>query len=139
MDPRVDGKLVVMLIDFGLAYQYSPESPPTNKCGTIIGLAPEMLTAKSYCHKVDVWGLGIILHELLTTQLPFYAEDVRKYKYNIVNEKLNMEDADIWECVSCDAKDLVAWLLDKNPVTRPSISEALKHSWFNEFTMKVKN
>ena len=50
-----------------------------------------------------------------------------------------MDDADIWEGVSCDAKDLVAWLLDKNPVTRPSISEALKHPWFNDLTMKVKD
>ena len=80
MDPRVNGKLVVKLCDFGLACHYSSDSPPTNKCGTILGLAPEMLNAKSYCHKIDVWGVGIILHELLTTQLPFYAEDMRIYK-----------------------------------------------------------
>ena len=80
-----------------------------------------------------MWGLGIILHELLTTTLPFYHDDENIYKNNIVNEKLIIEDDnDIWEDVSSEAKDLIKKLLDKSPVTRSNADEALCHPWFNE-------
>ena len=73
MDCDHDNKLVVRLIDFGLACRINPERPPTQKCGSIISVAPEMLACKSYGSKVDIWALGVILHELLSTELPFYA------------------------------------------------------------------
>ena len=120
VDTNADGNIIIKLSDFGLACKFEKEKPPTTKCGSILSVAPEMLTLKSYCHKVDMWGLGIILHELLTTQLPFYNDDENLYKNNIVNERLKIGDADVWQDVSTEAKDLISKLLDKNPVTRLS-------------------
>lgn len=68
------GNIFVKLSDFGLACKYEHDKPPTTKCGSILSVAPEMLVRESYCHKVDVWGIGIILYELLSTDLPFYSE-----------------------------------------------------------------
>ena len=85
MDCSDDGNIVIKLTDFGLACTFDPEHPPTQKCGSLLSAAPELLINKEYCHKVDLWGLGIILHELLSTKLPFYSDDDRKYKDNIVN------------------------------------------------------
>ena len=84
IDTTEDDKIEVKLSDFGLACQFSPSNPPTAKCGSILAVAPEILSRKSYCHKVDVWGLGVILHELLSTKLPFYNDDENVYKNNIV-------------------------------------------------------
>jgi len=85
IDVTDDDKIIVKLADFGLAYQFKPEMPPTTKCGSLLAVAPEILTCDSYGLKVDIWGLGVILYELLTTRLPFYDSNVNKYKYNIVN------------------------------------------------------
>lgn len=90
-----------------------------------------MLTNETYCPKIDVWGIGIILHELLSTELPFYSEDEDIYKHNIVKQKLKLNDCTLWHNVSDEAKDLVQRLLDKNPVSRPSAKEALSHPWFH--------
>ena len=57
----------IKLSDFGLAFKYDADEPPTTKCGSILSVAPEMLTKDNYCPKVDLWGLGVILHELLST------------------------------------------------------------------------
>lgn len=62
IDIDCQGKLLVKLGDFGLACHFQHDNPPTSKCGSITTIAPEMLTCKSYCHKVDMWALGIILH-----------------------------------------------------------------------------
>lgn len=40
-----------------------------------------------------------------------------------------MDCPDTWGDVSNEAKDLVVKLLDKNPSTRISISDALRHPW----------
>ena len=62
-----DNQILVKLTDFGLAYQYNADEPPTDKCGSILTIAPEMISRKSYGLKVDCWSLGIILYELLST------------------------------------------------------------------------
>ena len=92
----LEGKLQVKLSDFGLATKYEADKPPTTKCGSILSVAPEMLVKESYCLKVDIWGLGVILHELLTTQLPFFSKDENKYKTNIIKQKLQINSKDIY-------------------------------------------
>ena len=131
------GNIVIKLTDFGLACTFEWEKPPTVKCGSILSVAPEMLGKKSYCHKVDMWGLGVILHELVSTQLPFYDDDENIYKKNIVNQKLDMNKSEIWDDVSTDAKDLIRKLLDKNPVTRLSSEQALGHPWFKDIEIST--
>lgn len=74
VDLDEDQNILVKLSDFGLACKYDTEEPPTTKCGSILSVAPEILVKDNYCHKVDMWGLGVILHELLSTELPFYSD-----------------------------------------------------------------
>ena len=65
----------VKLTDFGLACHFDPNKPPTAKCGSLLSVAPEMLIQDYYDLKVDIWGLGIVLHELLCDKVPFYEDD----------------------------------------------------------------
>ena len=62
----------VRLGDFGIARALSTY---TNFSETLIGtpacMAPEALASAPYSHPADVWGLGIVLFELLTLQRPF--------------------------------------------------------------------
>ena len=46
---------------------------------------------------------------------------------------------ELWINISSSAKDLVMKLLDKNPNTRPDITEVLLHHWLSEFSESVKS
>ena len=72
------------------------------------------------------------MYELLSKEIPFYDEDDAVYIHNIVSQDLNLDDWQVWDDVSTEAKDLIMRLLDKNPLTRLSATEALDHSWFKQ-------
>ena len=66
--------MVVKLTDFGLATVYDSNDPLTERYGSLISVAPEILTESSYGPKKDCWALGIILYELLSGNIPFYHD-----------------------------------------------------------------
>jgi tetratricopeptide (TPR) repeat protein/predicted Ser/Thr protein kinase len=77
-----DGK--VKVLDFGLAKVWdpafplraSPESIETFVvAGTLGYMAPERLLRHDADHRADLYGVGVILFELLTGRLPFEARD----------------------------------------------------------------
>lgn len=69
-----DGQIYVRLIDFGIAtVQGSEASPPLttagNEVGTIAYMAPERLNGVA-APSNDIFSLGVILHQMLTGNLP---------------------------------------------------------------------
>jgi serine/threonine protein kinase/tetratricopeptide (TPR) repeat protein len=76
---------LVKVLDFGLAKIELPQSTetvlrstpellvtsPGMVLGTIAYMAPEQLRADIVDHRVDLFALGVVLYELLTTRLPF--------------------------------------------------------------------
>ena len=134
-----DGDIDVKLSDFGLACKYEADKPPTEKCGSLLSVAPEMLTDETYDHKVDIWGMGIVLHELLCEDAPFYSDDDSVHKDNIVHQPLELDvENEKWQKVSEEGKDLTRKLLVKDPKTRLSAMEALDHPWFDELNIPKK-
>jgi serine/threonine protein kinase len=61
------------LTDFGLSSTgTSKNSAPTeHRRGTSRYRAPELLKFSTVTNKVDIWGLGCILHELITSEVAF--------------------------------------------------------------------
>lgn len=73
-----DGQIYVRLIDFGIAMvQGRPASPPLttagNEVGTIAYMAPERLNGIA-APSNDIFSLGIILHQMLTGNIPMADE-----------------------------------------------------------------
>ncbi len=77
---RADGLLKVL--DFGIAKYSEPDDPRQLKdsqvetaIGTVIGTAaymsPEQARAHPIDHRTDIWSLGVILYELVTSRRPF--------------------------------------------------------------------
>ena len=60
-----DGSFIVKLTDFGFSTAF--EEDKFDLCmGTPEYMAPELLSQKEYCSKVDVWSLGVITYLLLS-------------------------------------------------------------------------
>ena len=99
------------MADFGLACHYDKSEPPTDACGSLPSVAPEILTKGMHSPKIDCWSLGIILYELLSSEIPFEHSDSLKFYRNIAHKPLDMKKVASWKNVSANAKDLVIKLL----------------------------
>lgn len=85
---------VVKIVDFGLA-KLAGRTQIT-RSGAVLGtasyMAPEQLRGEDVDHRVDIWGLGVVLYEMVTGRVPFYGEYEQAIYYKIVNEEPDLSD-----------------------------------------------
>merc|ERR1719347_2197845 len=104
----------IKMVDFGLCKDEIFGNKVTSTfCGTPSYLPPEVICNIQYGKTVDWWGLGVVLYELLTGQLPFYHEEKKKMYRLIVTEKVLYP-----RIVSPEAREIISKLLTKNPDRR---------------------
>ncbi|GFR43538.1 hypothetical protein Agub_g4417 [Astrephomene gubernaculifera] len=72
LTPAPDAPL--KMIDFGLATYCRPGQVLSDRAGSPLYVAPEVLK-QSYGQKCDVWSAGVIAYQLLTGRFPFEDED----------------------------------------------------------------
>ena len=92
--------------------------------------APELFEEGTpYTQPADIWSVGLIMFFILTGRVPFQenSEMVSQIK-----QRINREFLDQFE-MSEDAKDLILWMMNRNPIDRPSAYQALRHRWFDGY------
>lgn len=66
-----------VLLDFGIVWKWRSRRRPPDRSGTPQYLAPEQIMREALSPATDVYGLGLLLFELITAQRPFRTGEDR--------------------------------------------------------------
>ncbi|CAF5116943.1 unnamed protein product, partial [Rotaria magnacalcarata] len=115
---------VLKVADFGVAQHIGKRGSRSIR-GTLLYMAPEILSSIPYDNRVDLWSIGIILYECLFGRPPFVFscvdELVEEIKSNIPIDIPN--DARI----SSECRNLLEGLLQRDPNRRISFRDFFRH------------
>lgn len=112
-----------------------PSKMLETSCGSPHYASPEIIRGIRYDGpSADIWSCGVILYALVTGNLPFDDENIRRL-LNKVKTGLFY----IPEFVSPDAKDLIKRMLVVDPAKRISMAEIMRHPWFTSRPLKPTN
>lgn len=114
--------------DFGFSKIIGPEEKTTERLGTILYAAPEVILGVPYGKPSDIWGFGMLAHLLLVGYLYYDDEDDSKIMERIINEDVVYPN-EYWCKLSEGAKNFVSKCLNKNGKKRINIEDILKHPW----------
>lgn len=124
LEPVVGIRSLPMLkiADFGFARSLPSTSLAETLCGSPLYMAPEILRYEKYDAKADLWSVGTVLYEMVTSKPPFRAanhvELLRKIEKT--NDVIKFAD----EIVISDAmKRLIRSLLKRDPKERVSFPD----------------
>eukprot|EP01054_Gregarina_sp_Poly1_P000213 Gregarina_sp_Poly_1__212@NODE_104_length_14336_cov_169_911977_g91_i0_p2_GENE_NODE_104_length_14336_cov_169_911977_g91_i0NODE_104_length_14336_cov_169_911977_g91_i0_p2_ORF_typecomplete_len1399_score245_74Pkinase/PF00069_25/1_2e72Pkinase_Tyr/PF07714_17/1_8e44PH/PF00169_29/9_9e18Kinaselike/PF14531_6/2_9e16Kdo/PF06293_14/5_5e11EFhand_1/PF00036_32/0_84EFhand_1/PF00036_32/1_1e05EFhand_7/PF13499_6/4_7e08EFhand_7/PF13499_6/3_9e03Pkinase_fungal/PF17667_1/6_6e03Pkinase_fungal/PF17667_1/7_4e08EFhand_6/PF13 len=134
-------KADVKIADFGLSCLCGPTEKLFQPCGTLVYVAPEVLTLQGYSHPVDLWSLGVIVYLLLAGRLPFPI--MRNSGMSVLTEREKFYrpkfDSLVWRNVSRSAQDFISKLLELRPERRMTASESLNHIWIKNPSAVLKD
>ena len=124
---KINNKITLKLIDFGISNCYSPDKLLNTPCGTASYAPPEMHKGEEYYGLLsDVWSAGVVLYAMVFGYLPFCEDDEDTNINNIIEGNY-----EIPEEASPELADLLIHLLDINPLTRYDLEQIKQHPWFN--------
>ncbi|KAJ3099174.1 hypothetical protein HDU97_003369 [Phlyctochytrium planicorne] len=116
----------VKIADFGMASLQVTGKMLETSCGSPHYASPEIIKGIKYDGpSADLWSCGVILYALLTGNLPFDDENIRRLLLKVKQGNYQIPDH-----VSAPAKDLIRRMLVVDPVTRITIAQVMEHPWF---------
>ena len=119
-----DRSLLIKIGDFGCAKFATVDDPLITQWGTAAYQAPEVLDGDPYTKAVDIWSLGCLFVRLWTGK-PWF-DDRKMFNSHIMSRK-TPPCKGITETA---ALGLVTWMLQMDPLNRPTAQDALSHVWF---------
>lgn len=85
----INNKNQIKVMDFGIAKlkEGLGVTQTMSTSGTVSYMAPEQLSNSKIDGRVDIFSLGILLYEMLSSRLPFRGEHQAAMMYSIMNEE----------------------------------------------------
>jgi serine/threonine protein kinase len=110
---------VAKILDFGVAKFLSKKRSTVS--GSVIGtpgyMSPEQAKGSEVDHRSDIWSVGVLLFEMLTTQLPFEGKSDLSIMYAIINDP-PQELSQYRQTVPDDLQNIIKKTLEKDPENR---------------------
>lgn len=94
-------------------------------------MPPEIVMKHKYDEKVDIWSAGVVTFILLSGKPPFVG-NTKDEVYNSIKSAQHSYKSVEWSKVSANAIDFLKQCLDKNPDSRPSANDLLRHPWLTQ-------
>ncbi|ELR16265.1 protein kinase domain containing protein [Acanthamoeba castellanii str. Neff] len=122
----LDDNQRVLLADFGLCMHFTPEQRTfVPCCGSMLYTAPEVIKEQPYVGpEIDIWGLGILLYEMLCGCTPFQADTDEATRQRILSGAVTFPDH-----LSSQARALISGMLQVDPALRLDLNAIKKHPW----------
>mmetsp|Transcript_137992 Transcript_137992/g.440750 ORF Transcript_137992/g.440750 Transcript_137992/m.440750 type:complete len:461 (-) Transcript_137992:75-1457(-) len=120
------------LIDFGFACEPKQGEMLTERVGSPVYLAPEVLSGK-YDSKCDIYGIGICSYFLVTARMPFDGKTNEEVFAHATKDEVPISTKE-WRDVPAEPQELITHMLAKDPHERPTAVEILvkKNSWLRD-------
>ena len=118
-----DGR--IKIADFGLARAASHNTQTGQALlGTVAYLSPELVTGSPADVRSDIYGLGIMMYEMLTGEQPFTGDEAVAIAYQHANGVVPTPSQKN-SAVPHELDDIVRWCTERDPADRPSHARAL--------------
>jgi len=118
----------IKLADFGSASQNNFKHSTT--IGTPHWMAPEIIRGIPYSSKVDIWSLGIILHEITEGKPPYYDLPTVRAMYLISTKgSPGLKNPEDW---STGLRGFMQCCLQLSPEARADASDLLQNRFLTE-------
>jgi tetratricopeptide (TPR) repeat protein len=105
---------VPKIVDFGLACLLNGETVSrTETTGTVSYMAPEQAMGRPVDGRCDIWALGVVMAEMLTSRHPFYRETLAGILYAILHDPPQH-----LEVLPPELQTILFRMLSKDPASR---------------------
>ncbi|KAM8747150.1 uncharacterized protein AB9X84_015272 isoform 2-T2 [Acanthopagrus schlegelii] len=120
----------VRLADFGISRQLSTGQTTcrTGRAGTKCWMARETLTGETairYKWSTDIQVAGMLIYYILSGGHHPFGDEPFECEYNIHKGLYTLDHVE-----DVVAKDLIEWMISKEPENRPTVEECLSHPFF---------
>ena len=119
----------IKLCDFNLAKSGMTKTKRANSfCGSPLYFSPEMVNIKGATYKCDIYGIGLLMYEIVTGQRAYSAFDINELYDKIKKNKINFDHPKL----EGDIKDLIMRMCAKEEEDRIEIEDIKKHKYFSD-------
>jgi serine/threonine protein kinase len=94
------------------------------------GFNMQVLLNQPHTQAMDIFSLGVILFVVLTGRKPMSKGDATHLRYAHTNAwSYEGIRSPAYKGLSLSSKDLLLWMLDRDPTQRPTAEQVLQHAW----------
>ncbi|CAF3656849.1 unnamed protein product [Adineta steineri] len=128
-------KPTLKVADFGVAQHIGTQGSRSIR-GTLMYMAPEILSSHPYDNRVDLWSIGVILYECLFGRPPFVFISINDLIDTIKSDVPIEIPNDVR--LSPECRHLLEGLLQRDPDKRISFTDFFRHPFiFNNHSLQI--